>query len=163
MTWDFRQRAKAFLRPGVRALYLGQGDPEWLLSSGHPFPLLCLALGPETLPTWQRALGSLGGQAAPWQEGALPFADGSFGLVLHRYGPCPYGEVRRVLRPGGFCLTEQLGARDSGAQSLPPHYNLENQAPLFQKAGFRIQYQNQHYQEKGYGFAHRFLLVGKAV
>lgn len=163
MTWDFRQRAGAFLRPGVRVLYLGQEGPEWLLSSGHPFPSICLALGPEACAKWQRALGPLGGQVLPWRGGPLPFADGGFSLVLHHLGPLPYAEARRVLRPGGFCLTERLGARDARAQGLPADFNLENQAPLFRGAGFRILYQNQAYAQEDGGTSHRFILVGKAA
>ena len=61
-------------------------------------------------------------------------------------------EVKRVLKKGGHFITEQVGA--GNAENLSrffcPNFtredvlfNLENQVPLFETAGFKVVYKNQ--------------------
>ncbi len=109
MRWDFWEKARLFLRPGVKVLYKGEsgGDPRFPLS-------------PE---------------------------DGPFDLVLWHHAPYDLSEIRGLLKPGGFFLTEQAGG-------TPPDYNLENQVPLFKQAGFRVLYAGQSYEG-----GHRFMIT----
>jgi len=110
MRWDFWERARLFLRPGVRVLFVGEEgkDPR--------FPL-----APE---------------------------DGPFDLVLYYHVPYDLEEIRCLVKPGGFFLTEQIGG-------TAPDYNLENQAPLFPPAGFRVVYADQSHEDA----RHRFILI----
>ncbi len=109
MRWDFWERARLFLRPGVKVLFWGaQPDPR--------FPL-------------------------------TP-ADGPFDVILCYHAPYDLEGVRRLLKPGGFFVTEQLGG-------TPPDYNLENQAPLIKKAGFRLVHADQTYEDG----LHRFTIT----
>lgn len=74
--------------------------------------------------------------------------DGPFDVVLLYHVPYDLAELHSLLKPGGFFLTEQLGG-------TPPDYNLENQAPLVKKAGFRVVYADQSYE----GGQHRFIIT----
>ena len=66
----------------------------------------------------------------------LPFADASFDLIINRHGDfCPV-EIRRLLRPGGLFITQQVGSdndRELVEAVLPgierpfPHANLTEQ------------------------------------
>lgn len=166
MRWDFWQRARAFLRPETRVLFAGMEGLEDLLALGHPFPLLALAMPPGACAREEKRLGPLGVQVRPWGPGEpLPFDGQSVDVALQYLQPYEIGEIRRVLKPGGFFLTEQAGGSDSraGELGLPGDYNLENQKPLFCGAGFRVVQGDQGYEpfEKGRerGVNHRFIIV----
>lgn len=91
----------------------------------------------------------------------------SLDLIICRHIVCDLRRVYSLLKPGGFFVTEQLGAQDSGAPpGCPPDYNLENQAPIFEAAGFRIMSCDQDYRRAGiYGelMEHRFIIAAKKV
>lgn len=165
MTWDYWQRVRDFLRPGVQALSIGAEDRDTLLALGHPFALLYVAEAPERYAKTSRRLAPLGVEVRQWEyPGPLPFEDASMGLLLDWHAPCSLDEARRVLKPGGFFLAEQVGGRDWQAVGLPPDYNLENQLPLFRQAGFRVMYSHQAYEEAAPGrLEHRFLVVAKRL
>lgn len=165
--WDYRAKVKEFLRPGVRLLDLGTGGGELLLSLGHPPELTWATEGWE--PNYrlcQRRLIPMGIHVERYdseKNPRLPFEDGVFDLVLDRHESYDLPEVYRVLKPGGFFLTQQVGGMNNRALSrrLTPEFqrgmldfNLENEAPKFCRAGFRIMWSNQAY------YPSRFLDVG---
>ncbi|MGH3714619.1 MAG: hypothetical protein ACRDT4_14340 [Micromonosporaceae bacterium] len=53
-----------------------------------------------------------GGELTAGPDEPLPFSDGWFSVVLNRHDPYRPDEVRRVLRPDGIFLTEQVGGLD---------------------------------------------------
>ncbi|HRI56187.1 MAG TPA: SAM-dependent methyltransferase, partial [Anaerolineae bacterium] len=46
-------------------------------------------------------------------DAALPFADERFDLVINRHESFDAGEIRRILKPGGRFITQQVGGRDN--------------------------------------------------
>lgn len=158
LPWDFSAKVREFLKPRTRLLFLGEGED--LLPLGRPPELTALAGGEPFCPY----LAPLGVRTVPYdpEAGPLPFEDGSFDLAVAWYAPYDLEELYRVLRPGGFFLTQQAGG---GEGLAPPDYNLENQGPRFRGAGFRVMYQNQAYPvEERDGERvqrHRFILIGK--
>lgn len=87
------------------------------------------------------------GRDGPDPRFPLTPEDGPFDVVLWYHVPYDVGEIGALLKPGGFFLTEQTGG-------APPDYNLENQAPLFREAGFRVVYADQCYEG-----GHRFIIT----
>ena len=61
-------------------------------------------------------LGPFGGTVEPASDdGALPFADDAFDLVVSRHPVVtPWDEIARVLEPGGTVLTQQVGPGSNG-------------------------------------------------
>lgn len=133
LPWSFEQKALDFLKPGLRILDIGG--------------------------QYAQSLGFASEQATAG-ETVLPFEDGSFDLILAYHALFDPKEAARVLRRGGFLVTQQIGGRN-----LPdrPDYNLENQAPVFQAAGFRLMYTHQAYVpgEEDLLLRHRFIIIGK--
>ena len=137
LPWDYASKARDFLKPGVRVLDL---SPE---EGAYPF-------------------GREPAEAVRWNgAGPLPFADGSFDLVLCRFGPLPLEEAARVLAAGGFVVAEQVGGSDSWEPG-PLDFNLENQLPRVEAAGFRVMWRQQAYPlGPGGRRGHRFIFIAK--
>lgn len=157
LPWDFARKAKDFLKPGVRLLYIGAGGGEELLALGHDPRLTSVTVDNDA--DWQlcqKRLVPLGMTVKRYKGTgeALPFADAGFDLVLNDGQPLALEETARVLRPGGFFVTQQTGGmngRDLARRLLPGcqapgvDFNLENQLPGFRRAGFRIIQRDQAY------------------
>ena len=137
LPWDYASKARDFLKPGVRVLDL---SPE---EGAYPF-------------------GREPAEAVRWNgTGPLPFADGSFDLVLCRFGLLPLEEAARVLAAGGFVVAEQVGGSDSWEPG-PLDFNLENQLPRVEAAGFRVMWRQQAYPlGPGGRRGHRFIFIAK--
>lgn len=158
LPWDYREKVLDFLKPDTRLLDMGTGGGEFLLSLRHPYALTSATEGWEpNLQLCRKRLSPLGIQVESYtsdEDTAMPFPDGTFDLVLDRHESYDIAEVRRVLKPGGFFLTQQVGGQNGralGKRLLPGlerpgiNFNLENELPKFQQAGFRIMYRNQAY------------------
>lgn len=157
LTWDYRTKVLDFLKPAHQVLDMGTGDGTFLLSLGHPAEQVSVMAGGEALVLCRKRLEPLGVRVGAFCDKvgeALPFADGSFDLVLNFHRDYVLPEIRRVLKTGGFFLTEQVGGQDCaalyarlmpGVHGQKPDYNLENELPKWQAAGFRVMYRNQYY------------------
>ncbi len=132
LPWSWQEKVLDFLKPDDRLLELSPGDGAFLSSLRHP-RALCTFL--------------------PQPEFPLPFGENSFDLVLDNGGEYDLPEVHRVLKSGGFFLTQQFGGGHmlslrrllSLGALKEPNFNLENELPKVQKAGFRVMYRNQAY------------------
>lgn len=158
LPWDYREKVQDFLKPGVRLLDMGTGGGEFLLSLGHSYELTSVTEGwRPNYELCRKRLVPLGVQVkfCTCEQGeTMPFEENSFDLVLNRHESYDPQEVSRVLRPGGFFLTQQVGGQNGRAlaKRLLPDYdrpgknfNLENEAPKWKEAGFRLICQNQAY------------------
>ena len=132
LPWNWREKVLNFLKPDSRLLDLTPGGEWFLRSLSHP-DKLC---------------------AAERRAGKIPFPENSFDLILNDGGEYDLTEIYRVLKSGGFFLTQQYGGEHLAAflphvlgetSQKEPDYNLENQLPKFMEMGFRIMYRNQAY------------------
>ena len=158
LPWDYREKVRDFLKPGVRLLDLGTGGGELLMELGHPFSLTSVTEGWE--PNYQLCLSRL----APLGVTVKKY-DSEEGLPLpfHRRqlrpGALPprelrlRGGLRRVLKKDGYFVTQQVGGENEPAphplvcsprsSGSFPGFNLENELPKFRQAGFRVLQSNQ--------------------
>jgi SAM-dependent methyltransferase len=147
-TWNYRARVLARL-PAVGALLdLGTGGGEFLASLA-PLPAVAWATEayPPNVPVARARLAPLGVQvAAVSSDDSLPFPDESFDLVIDRHEAFDADEVRRVLRPGGRFITQQVGG-DHGLElnrllgaSIPQYagWSLDRAAAGLSNAGMRV-------------------------
>jgi len=117
--WDYQKIVSGLLPDADSLVDVGTGGGE-LLSSLHPLPTNTFALEGyhPNVSVAKRRLRPLkvdvietscdDNDKVP-QRGALPFRDGSIGLVIDRHEAFVAYEVSRVLAPGGHFVTQQVG------------------------------------------------------
>ncbi|WP_226003345.1 class I SAM-dependent methyltransferase [Paenibacillus sp. BJ-4] len=114
LKWSYVSKAMTFIHTSKAMLDMGTGGGE-LLSGLRPFPeLVCAteAYAPN-VPIAKKRLEPLGVRViAIDDDDSLPFDDAGFDLVLNKHESFSPAEVRRILRPGGTFLTQQVGGLD---------------------------------------------------
>jgi SAM-dependent methyltransferase len=112
-SWGYARRMGERMATAGRALDLQTGGGEVLAAIPKPPPVLVATEGfaPNAALARQR-LAPLGAVVVQTGDSdGLPFADGSFDLVVSRHPvTVRWDEVARVLSPGGTYLSQQVGA-----------------------------------------------------
>jgi hypothetical protein len=127
--WDYAALARDRVRRSLTLLDQATGDGAVLASLG-PFPGFAAAIEGylPNVPIAAARLAPLGVSVLAANEAApMPFAAGAFDLVLNRHGGLQGRVVAEVLRPGGWCLTQQVGG-DSAAD-LMAHFGARPKWP----------------------------------
>ena len=147
--WDYRQVIGKYLTPEKKLLDIDTGGGEFLLSLGHPYEnTAATEFYPPNVQLCKETLTPLGMEFRPADgRGELPFADGTFDVVINRHGDFNPREIHRVLKPGGVFITQQVGAENErelvellcGKLPLPfPELYADIVAAQFRSAGFSI-------------------------
>ena len=114
LPWDYKEEILTYLKPEHRILDLDTGGGEFLLSLHHPFENTAATENyPPNVKLCAETLLPLGidfKQADVKDQ--LPYADASFDIVLDRHGDFNAAEIYRVLKPGGYFITQQVGAEN---------------------------------------------------
>ncbi len=149
LPWDYKEIVNQYRHPEQKLLDQGTGGGEFLLSLGHPFENTAVTESWEpNIRLCKERLEPLGIRVAPTEEGApLPFADGAFDRVINRHASYDAAEIRRVLKPGGVFVTEQVGWENNRSLSARmlgtfqpqfPDFCLKREAEKFRAEGFEI-------------------------
>lgn len=127
--WSYEAMAKSILSKAETALDMGTGEGG-VLASLAPLPNLTAAYEEwwPTVPTAQAtlrpvgvhlvvALGSVDNAAQPGEPSrpGLPFRSKVFDVVLNRHEAFDAGEVRRIIKPSGRFLTQQVGSDEAAS------------------------------------------------
>ncbi len=154
LPWDYEQLARLLLEPGARVLDLDTGGGERLLALGHDPNLLAATENyPPNADLCRQKLPYLGVDFVQVPaDGPLPWPDNTFDVVLCRHGSyCPE-EVFRVLKWGGYFLTQQVGEQNDrgfidlllpGTPAAYPGWNAKNCAAALERALFRMRLQKE--------------------
>jgi SAM-dependent methyltransferase len=146
--WDYLALARAALQSSHDVLDVATGGGE-VLASLAPFPGRVTATEgyPPNVEVARRRLAPLGVPVFQANTASgMPFADGSFDLVLNRHGGFRPAEMHRVLKRGGVFLTQQVGGADNladlaqffGAQPKYPQSTLERNAGELERLGCEL-------------------------
>lgn len=150
LPWSYEDTVRRFLAPESLLLDIDTGGGEFLLSLGHPHGRTAATeFYPPNVQLCRETLTPLGIDFREADSrGVLPFPDRSFDLVINRHGDYRPEEIRRILKPGGMFVTEQVGAENDRAlvelllpetPPLPfPEQYLDLAAGKLRRLGFSI-------------------------
>lgn len=149
LPWDYEAIIRSVLKDEMKLLDYDTGGGEFLLSLQHPFENTAATEGyPPNVALCRERLLPLGIDLRECKDAAqIPFADESFDIIINRHGDFYPPEIRRLLKPGGLFITQQVGSdndRELVEMVLPcadkpfPHEDLQEQRKRFLDAGFEI-------------------------
>ncbi|MGI8316288.1 class I SAM-dependent methyltransferase [Halobacillus mangrovi] len=114
LSWSYGSKVLRLMRNTESMLDMGTGGGEFL-SRLRPLPDYTAATeGYEpNLPVARDCLEPLGVNVVQTKEDdILPFEDNRFDLIVNKHESFDPSEVKRVLKPGGTFLTQQVGGLD---------------------------------------------------
>ena len=152
--WDYEAHLRQRLREATTVLDMGTGGGEFLLRFVDDIPADTTATeGWEPNVAVARAnLADHGVEVVTFgqpddsaEPSPMPFADGRFDLVCNRHESYHPDELFRVLRPGGYFLTQQVdGTEFSEVRQVlnhpsgAPHATYRNHRKQLLGAGFEV-------------------------
>lgn len=148
--WSYLDLVGSGLRGSTSVLDLGTAAGEVLLSLQPDWPSRVLATEgwPPNVPLARAALEPHGVQVLAYDADSdrrLPLADDELDLIINRHEAYD-AEVARVLRPGGFFITQQVGHQNLselativGPARIPATVRLDGLAGLLSEAGMVIE------------------------
>ncbi|HWR11136.1 MAG TPA: class I SAM-dependent methyltransferase [Rectinemataceae bacterium] len=147
LTWNYRNEIAPYLKSASTLLDLGTGGGEFLDSldclPAKTFATEGYALN---LPIARARLAHRGIEVRSIEEDKIPFIDGFFDVVIDRHESYRETEVERVLVPGGYFITQQVGGLNDADLLLwmgaPPSeyasWSLGSAMARLERAGFSI-------------------------
>ena len=150
LPWDYEKLIRRYLRSDMRILDYDTGGGEFLLSLGHPYELTAATEGyPPNVELCKKTLIPLGIDLKACSDPSdIPFENDYFDMVINRHGSFDPVEIKRILKPGGIFVTQQVGDmndRELVEMVLPDApmpftgQNLTVQKKAFEDAGFLIE------------------------
>ncbi len=149
LPWDYEKIIHKLLRNDMKLLDCDTGGGEFLLSLRHPYGNTAATEGyPPNVQLCREKLLPLGIDIRECADAShVPFDDNSFDFIMNRHGDLDPPEIRRMLKGGGFFVTQQVGSENDrelvdavlpGLEKPFPHNNLKEQRAAFEEAGFDI-------------------------
>ena len=147
--WNYQSIIKKYLKDCDILLDMGTGGGEILLSIGHPYNnTFATEAYPPNFELCKKILCPLGITVVQnFTDDKLPFDDEVFDFVINRHESFDLSEVSRVLKNGGFFITQQVGNRNSADlitmfnQNYNPHnplHTVDNYTNILKTFNFQI-------------------------
>lgn len=147
--WDYKEIVLNYLKPNHQLLDMGTGGGEFLLTLNHPHLLTSVTEGyPPNIEVCKQQLAPLGIRVQSVIEDTnLGFEDKTFDMIINRHESFDIAEVHRILKQGGYFITQQVGGMNNNDLSrkilddFTPKYSqhqLENNLAELREIGFNI-------------------------
>lgn len=156
LPWDYKYILKKYLSPDYQLLDIGTGGGEFLLSLNHPCEKTSVTEAFEpNFKLCQKRLSPLGICVRQvFEDDKLPFEENSFDMIINRHESYNVREVKRILKPNGIFITQQVGGRNNEILSkrlikgfIPqyPHIDLKHMLEELENSLFDILYKNEYF------------------
>lgn len=130
LPWDYKKILDEYINPHDTILDMGTGGGEFLLSLNHPYHLTYATEG--YLPNFELCKSTLEPLGIKVEyvadDNVLHFNAENFDIVINRHEDFRISEVNRVLKSGGYFITQQVGGKNGNELS---NKLLDNFEPSF--------------------------------
>ena len=120
LPWNYDEIIKKYISDDHRLLDMGTGGGEYLLTLNHPYEKTAVTEG--YLPNYTicvDTLEPLGVEVKFVEENdKLAFPNDYFDCVINRHESYDLNEVYRVLKPGSYFITQQVGYKNNQDLSI---------------------------------------------
>ena len=115
LPWNYRDILKKYLNPDYKLLDMGTGGGEFLLSLNHPYRNTSVTeMWEPNVKLCKERLEPLGIEVKQvFNDDDLPFEDDTFDIIINRHASFDIKEVRRILKPNGIFITQQVGGKNN--------------------------------------------------
>ncbi|WP_317411968.1 class I SAM-dependent methyltransferase, partial [Clostridium baratii] len=115
LPWNYRDILKKYLNPDYKLLDMGTGGGEFLLSLNHPYNNTSVTeMWEPNVKLCKERLEPLGIEVKQvFNDDDLPFEDDTFDIIINRHASFDIKEVRRILKPNGIFITQQVGGKNN--------------------------------------------------
>lgn len=149
LTWSYSAKIIPFVRTADSMLDMGTGGGEFL-SSLQPLPKHSFATEAfkPNVPVAKKRLEPMGCKVVEISEiNPLPFETEQFDLIINRHEEYSASEIFRILKSGGYFITQQVGPKNDyevnrylgdTSEEEYPHWTLEYAVNELQNAGLTI-------------------------
>ncbi|NMM63023.1 class I SAM-dependent methyltransferase [Clostridium sp. P21] len=130
LPWDYKEILKKYLNSDHKLLDMGTGGGEFLLSLNHPYNNTSVTeMWEPNVKLCKKKLEPLGIEVKQaFNDSKLPFKDNVFDMIINRHGSFDIKEVKRILKPNGIFITQQVGGKNNEKLS---NALIKNFKPLF--------------------------------
>lgn len=159
LPWSYKELVEKYLDPNMQLLDMGTGGGELLESLHHPYEHTAVTEGWK--PNYQLLLSRLQPKGINVQfvgeDDLLSFPDAQFDVVLNSHASFSVPEVWRVLKKGGYFISQQVGDLNGLPLStkLIPNFrkdaftlHLSSIVAELRQQGFSVLYQNEAFFEQ---------------
>lgn len=157
LDWNYSEIVKSYLKPTDALLDIGTGGGEFLLTLNHPYKLTSIT--EAYLPNYklcEERLSPLGIKVKQTYDNILPFADNTFDIIINRHSAFDMYEVNRVLKNGGYFITQQVGNKNNfeliskllnntNGKTNTKH-TLDNYLKILAQMNYNIEFSSKQYQ-----------------
>jgi SAM-dependent methyltransferase len=156
LPWDYKAILKKYLKSDYYLLDMGTGGGEFLLSLNHPYEKTSVTEAWEPNVTLcKEKLSPLGICVRQvYEDTELPFEDNSFDMIINRHEAYSVTEVKRILKPNGVFVTQQVGGKNNEILSKRlikdfvsqyPCFNLNYALEELERNSFQTLYENEYF------------------
>ncbi|MFT8349377.1 class I SAM-dependent methyltransferase [Clostridium saccharoperbutylacetonicum] len=130
LPWDYKEILSKYLNSNYKLLDMGTGGGEFLLSLRHPYNNTSVTeMWEPNVELCKKELEPLGIEVKQvFNDSELPFKDEVFHVIINRHASFDIKEVRRILKPNGIFITQQVGGKNNEILSKAL---IKNFKPLF--------------------------------
>lgn len=149
LPWDYREVVLSHLKKQDILLDIGTGGGEFLLALEHPYAQTSITEAyPPNVGLCKKNLAPLGIRVAQtYGDSKLPFENESFDIAINRHDSFAPAEVWRVLKNGGYFITQQVGGKNNvdlsyrlckGFTPQYPNHTLQSNMNELRALGFEV-------------------------
>jgi len=156
LPWDYQELISQYLQPEHQLLDMGTGGGEFLMTLGHPYENTSVTEAWEpNVKLCKDTLEPLGICVKQvFDDTRLPFDGNMFDVIINRHESYDLQEIKRILKPNGIFITQQVGGKNNVdlsrriIENFKPEYAdfcLANEIQKFTQHDFRPLYMQEYF------------------